>query len=83
MSKQMIDVIFSSEKRKSILLMLQDGPEEMDFFLKSLDTTRQSLLPQIRVLEDHHLVFHYDDTYELTTIGKLIVDKMIPLVEQI
>jgi predicted transcriptional regulator len=34
----------------------------------------------MKVLEEHHLIVHYDDTYELTTIGKLIVDKMAPLV---
>jgi len=79
MKKSLLDVIFASEKRKGVLLLLQDGAKEMKEILKSLGTTRQALLPQIKVLEEHYLVDHYDDTYELTTIGKLIVDEMTPL----
>jgi predicted transcriptional regulator len=79
MKKELLEVIFMSEKRKLALLLLQDGAKEMEYLLASLKTTRQALLPQIRVLEEHHLVSHDRDTYELTTLGKLIVDKMSPL----
>ncbi|WP_235856220.1 helix-turn-helix transcriptional regulator [Methanolobus halotolerans] len=68
-----------SEKRKNMLLHLQDGKQEMEFLLKSLKTTRQALLPQIKILEENHLVNHYEDIYELTTIGKLVVDNIVPL----
>lgn len=74
MKKSLLDVLFMSEKRRRVLLLLQDGTKEMEDILKSLDTTRQALLPQIRILKEHCLIDHYDDTYELTTIGKLIVD---------
>jgi len=83
MKKPLLDVIFASEKRKGVLLLLQDGAKEMEFLLQSLNTTRQALLPQIKVLEEHHLLSHYEDTYELTIIGKLIVEKMIPLLKKI
>lgn len=81
MSKPLLDVVFNSEKRKKVLLLLQDGHKEMDSLLKSLDTTRQALLPQTKILEEHHLVFHYDDIYELTTLGKIIVEDMMPLID--
>jgi predicted transcriptional regulator len=77
--KPLLDVIVASEKRKNTLLLLQDGPKAMEFFLNSLKTTRQALLPQIRILEDHYLITHSYDVYELTTIGKMIVDEMAPL----
>ncbi|MCQ6963309.1 helix-turn-helix transcriptional regulator [Methanolobus chelungpuianus] len=80
MKKSLLDVVFMSEKRKGVLLLLQDEAREMETLLGSLNTTRQALLPQIRVLEDHYLVSHDRDTYELTTIGKLIADEMAPLV---
>lgn len=83
MKRSLLDVIFMSEKRKGILLLLQDGAKEMDYCLRSLDTTRQALLPQIRILEDHYLVSHSQDTYELTTIGQLIVDEMLPVLRAI
>ena len=78
---QLLDVVFRSEKRKNMLLLLQEGPVEMKSILKSLKTTRQALLPQVRTLEHSNLVLQNDDTYELTTIGKLIVDEMVPLLE--
>jgi predicted transcriptional regulator len=80
MKKELLEVIFASEKRKEVLLLLQDEAQEMEVILKSLDTTRQALLPQMKILEEHHLVSRDRDTYKLTTIGKLIVDKTAPLV---
>ncbi|MDY0388179.1 MAG: winged helix-turn-helix domain-containing protein [Methanolobus sp.] len=83
MKKNLLDIIFRSDRRKNVLLLLQNGPQEMETFLKSLKTSRQALLPQMRILENHHLIFHYEDTYELTIIGKLLVDEMVPLLETI
>lgn len=83
MKRQILDVLFSSGKRKDVILLLKDGPKEMTLLLKSLDTTRQALLPQIKVLEEHHIVEHDKDACELTTIGKMIVDEMIPLLDTI
>lgn len=83
MKKPLLDVMFASEKRKEILLLLKDGPVGMETILRSMQTTRQALLPQIRVLEDHQLVTHSDDSYALTKIGKLLVDAMVPLIERI
>jgi predicted transcriptional regulator len=72
-----------SGKRKGVLLLLQNREMEMEAILEALDTTRQALLPQMKILEEHHLVDHYGDTYELTTIGKLIVDEMAPLLNTV
>jgi predicted transcriptional regulator len=78
MKKALLDVLFKSEKRKHVLLLLKDEARGMEDLLSSLNTTRQALLPQIKVLEENYLVSRDRDTYELTTIGKLIVDEMIP-----
>ena len=83
MTKALHDVIFASGKRKGVLQLLKDGPQEMEYLLTSLDTTRQALLPQIRTLEEHYLIDQHKDTYQLTIIGKLLVDKMAPFLETI
>lgn len=83
MRKTLIDVLFMSEKRKSVLLMLLDGPKETQFILDQLKTTRTALLPQMRVLEESFLVTHYDDTYALTKIGELVVNEMKPLLDTV
>jgi predicted transcriptional regulator len=80
MTKPLLDVIFMSEKRKGVLLLLRDGAKEMEHILNVLETTRQALLPQIRILEDHYLVKQHEDTYKLTTLGKVIVDEISPVV---
>lgn len=80
MRKPLLDVLFMSEKRKNVLLLLQDGMKETKTLLHSLKTTRQALLPQIRILEDSKLIEHLDDTYELTTMGKLVVEEMDKIV---
>lgn len=79
MKKTLLDVLFASDKRKGVLLLLRDGAKEMKYLLNVLNAKRTALLPQMKVLEEHHLVDHYDDTYELTHIGELIVDDMAPL----
>lgn len=79
MKKALLDVLFASDKRKQVLLLLQEGQKETKLLLKSLDTTREALLPQMKILKEHHLVSHYEDTYELTTVGKILVDEMVLL----
>ncbi|KXS42934.1 MAG: putative transcriptional regulator [Methanolobus sp. T82-4] len=83
MKRELLDVVFASEKRKNFLLLLKDGPQEMEDILESLDTTRQNLLPQVKILEENYLVRHYDDSYELSMIGSMLVDEMVPLLETI
>ncbi|AFV25259.1 hypothetical protein Mpsy_3060 [Methanolobus psychrophilus R15] len=83
MKKPLLDVLFMSEKRKNTLLLLKDEPQEMEYLLKCLGTNRQALLPQMKVLEEHYFINHYADTYELTTVGKLIVDDMIPILNTV
>lgn len=79
--KPLLGIVFASHKRKGVLLLLKDGPRKIDSIMEQLSTSRQALLPQIRILEDHYLVTHNKDTYELTGIGKLIVDEMNPLLD--
>ncbi len=83
MKKALLDVIFASDKRKEALLLLADRPKEMESLLSSLDTTRQSLLPQMRILEEHYLVDHSGDTYSLTDIGHLIMNRAISLLDSV
>ncbi len=81
MKKPLLEVMLASEKRKNVLLHLKDGPRKMEYLLRSLETTRTALLPQMRILEEHYLVTHDKDIYELTTVGKIITDEMTPLLD--
>ncbi len=77
MGKKITDVLLASDKRKNVLLLLQEGQMEMKALLELLDTSRPALLPQIKILRENHLISKSQDTYELTQIGKLIVEQMV------
>ena len=83
MKDEILDILFASEKRKKVLLLLRDGPQEMEFVLSSLNTSRQALLPQMKILKERSLIFQSDDTYGLTSVGKLIADEMQPFLDAI
>lgn len=78
--KPLIDLIFASEKRMNALLLLNEGPQEVTTLMEALDTSRQALLPQMKILNERHLVRRTDDSYELTTLGRLVVGRMLPLI---
>jgi predicted transcriptional regulator len=77
----LLDVIFASEKRKNVLVLLHNGPKDISFLLGQLKTTRTSLLPQLKIMEKHNILFHSGSNYELTRIGKLLADEAKPLLE--
>jgi predicted transcriptional regulator len=79
----LLDVLFASEKRKKVLLLLRDGPQEMGFILSGLKTSRPALLPQMKILKERNLLYQSGDTYGLTNVGKLIADEMKPFLDAI
>ncbi|MEZ5335284.1 MAG: winged helix-turn-helix domain-containing protein [Methanolobus sp.] len=81
MKKSLLDVIFASDKRKGVLLLLQHGQQEMSYLLKELNTSRQALLPQIKILKEHDLVLQQEDAYELTAMGTLVASRMKPFID--
>jgi predicted transcriptional regulator len=80
---ELIELIFLSDKRKKLLLFLKSGPKNMDEITEALQATSTSILPQIKKLKDMSLVVQEDKTYILSLIGKVLVEKMQPLVSTI
>ncbi|MDI3485382.1 MAG: hypothetical protein PWQ50_602 [Methanolobus sp.] len=83
MRRALIETISRSEKRKDVLLLLQNGPVSMSNILQALDVSRNALLPQMKILEDGHLIEKNkdNDDYILTKFGKLIVSDLTPLLD--
>jgi len=79
MEPLLLDLIFLSEKRKELLLFLKNGPKGMEEIKESLSVTPTSILPQIKKLKEKQLVLQKNKNYELSIIGKVIVEKMEPL----
>lgn len=81
MKTELIGTVFLSEKRKSILLMLMDGPTTIDEIKERLTGTSSAIMTQIKILLEQGLIEHNDHEYNLTYIGKIVVKKMQPLIE--
>lgn len=81
MTSGLLDLILFSEKRKDFLLLLKEGPKDIEEILEKLQVPRTALLPQIKKLREENLVIHEEGIYRLSEIGEIVVEKMQPLVE--
>ena len=79
MSSSLCDTIWLSEKRKNLLLLLMEGPRDIEQIKTSLNVTSKAMMPQIKILKKQGLILQKDDTYILSEIGKLVVGNMLPL----
>ena len=75
----MCDTIWLSEKRKNLLLLLMEGPRDIEQIKTSLNVTSKAMMPQIKILQKQGLVIQKENTYMLSEIGKLVVGNMLPL----
>lgn len=78
-----VDLIFSSEKRKEILLQLREGPKSIDEIIDALKVSPTSVYPQIKLLKEKHLLYRKKNKYELTQMGETVAEKMQPLLDTI
>ncbi|KKH93852.1 hypothetical protein EO95_16675 [Methanosarcina sp. 1.H.T.1A.1] len=81
MENSLLDLIFLSDKRKNVLLLLLEGPKDINTIKKILNAGATSLQPQIKMLKEKHLVVQDRELYRLSEIGKIITEKMKPLLD--
>lgn len=81
MEDSLINLIFLSEKRKNVLLLLLKGPNDISAIKKNIKASATSVQPQIKMLREKHLVVQEKDIYRLSEIGKIITEKMKPLLD--
>ena len=81
MKMQLVNLLLLSDKRKNFLLLLEDGPKNIDEILDLLKMSRISLLPQIKILKEEGLILQQGDLYELSIIGNILIKKARPLLD--
>ncbi len=81
MKKSYVDLIFSSDKRKKILVQLREGPKSMEEMADILNVSPTSVYPQVKMLKEGHLLYREKDKYKLTLIGEAVAEKMQPFLE--
>lgn len=78
----LLSTITASDKRKRILLkILKYGPQSLDDIKSELSVPTTSILPQIRILEDHDLIQKEKKKWILTPFGMIITEKLLSLVQ--
>jgi len=60
MESSLIDLVFRSDKRKNLLILLDSGSKSIDEIRDELDVTATSILPQIKKLIDSDLIVQED-----------------------
>lgn len=80
MESSLIDLVFRSDKRKNLLILLDSGSKNIDEIREELDVTATSILPQIKKLTDSDLIVQEDRMYKLTVLGEFIIKKVKPLI---
>lgn len=81
MDKALIDLIFMSQKRKDLLLLLKDGEKTIEEIVDILSVNPTGMLPQIKKLKNEHLVLQEERKYRLTPLAEILVEKMEPLLD--
>jgi predicted transcriptional regulator len=81
MEISLLDLILLSEKRKNVLLLLLEGPKDIETIKKTLNASATSIQPQVKKLKEQHLIVQEKDLYKLSEIWRIIADKMKPLLD--
>jgi len=77
---ELLNVISASDKRRNLLILLNSGPHEWDDIKRILNVTSTGMLPQIKILEEEHLIERDGRKFSLTPIGKVLTTHMEPLI---
>lgn len=81
MKLQLVNLFLFSDKRKNLLLLLAEGPRNIDEIPNLLQVPRISLLPQIKKLKQEGLIVQNGNVYDLSIIGDILVKKARPLLD--
>jgi predicted transcriptional regulator len=81
MDKDLIDLLFMSNKRRDLLLLLKDGGRKIEDITTTLHVTQTGMLPQIKKLKEESLISQENKEYKLTPLAEILVEKMGPLLD--
>lgn len=79
MDKDLIDLLFLSQKRRDLLILLKNGGRTIEEIVSILHVTPTGMLPQIKKLKEEHLILQENRVYRLTPLAEILVEKMEPL----
>ena len=81
MENFLLDLILLSEKRMNVLLLLLEGPMDIETIKKTLNASATAIQPQVKKLKEQHLIIQEKSLYRLSGIGEIVAKKMKPLLD--
>lgn len=79
MKLALLGTLFLSDKRKDLLILLKERPMNIDEIKNTLNVTSSAMMTQIKILVDQGIILYDNDYYMLSSMGEVIVKKMLPL----
>ena len=79
MESSLTEIVWFSEKRRKVLLLLLSGPKSPEEMKKEFRVEWRSLILPLKELKEEGLIHNLEGSYELSTIGKLIVENVKPI----
>ncbi|MGA2161668.1 MAG: winged helix-turn-helix domain-containing protein [Methanoregula sp.] len=76
----LLSIISASDKRRNLLILLDSGPKEWDEIKRILKVTSTGMLPQVKILEEEHLIEREGKKFFLTPMGRVLTAHMVPLI---
>lgn len=70
----MLEFLVLSEKRKKLLLLLRGGSKILQEIRDSLKVSSSGIIPEIRKMEDSHVIYQAGRTYSLTEVGNILAE---------
>lgn len=81
MTSPLLELIFLSEKRTGLLLLLKESPKSIEEIMADLDINLVALLPQIKRLREKKLLIREGNICRLSPLGEAITGKMEVMVD--
>ncbi len=83
MKQSLINLIFFSDRRKDLLLLLREEPRDIDTIKALLNVDASSIQPHIKKMKDAHLLIEEKKVYRLSEIGQIIVENLKPFLSTV
>lgn len=83
MKQSLINLIFFSDRRKELLLLLKEEPRDIDTIKELLNVDAGSIQPHIKKMKEAQLITETKKVYSLSEIGKIIVENLGPLLNTV
>lgn len=83
MKQSLVNLIFYSDRRKDLLLLLKEEPKDIDTIKNLLNVDASSIQPHIKKMKDARLIIEEKKVYRLSEIGEVIVENMEPFLNSI